>query len=64
MDGITVSRNYEGAIVVDAYCSDGHMSFLETQRYYYYTKEEAVEMFRQHCSDNGYMIMNSEGQYV
>jgi hypothetical protein len=64
MSDVTVSRNHEGAIVVDAICSDGEGSFLETMRFYYYTKKEAVALFKQHCKDNGYMIMNSEGEYA
>jgi hypothetical protein len=64
MSDITVSRNHDGAIIVDAICSDGYMSFLESMKFYYYTKKEAVALFKKHCSDNGYMIMNSEGQYA
>lgn len=60
MPDISVRRNHEGAWVVDTLCSEGSDVFLETQSFYYYTKKEAVSLFKQNCKNKGYKIVGWE----
>ena len=45
---MTIEKNYEGAWVV----SDIVGGYLVTRRYYFYTKREAVRLFRQEVRAN------------
>jgi hypothetical protein len=45
---MTIERNYEGAWVV----SDIVGGYLVTRRYYYYSKREALAMFRAEARAN------------
>jgi hypothetical protein len=58
MSDITVTRNHDGAWIVHSMCSDGRESFLETMRYYDYTRNEAVSLFKQYCEGRGYKILS------
>jgi hypothetical protein len=46
---MTIEKNYEGAWVV----SDIVGGYWVTRRYYYYTKREALAMFRREVLANG-----------
>ena len=45
-----------GWITLTERVTDGHMTWFETQRYLYYSPEEARALFEQHIKDNNWII--------
>lgn len=45
-----------GWITISDFVNDGHMTWLESQRYLYYSPEEARALFEQHVKDNNWII--------
>jgi hypothetical protein len=52
---MTVERR-NGWIVVSDFVTDGADTWLETQRYLYYTQREARSLFREHVRENGWKV--------
>jgi isochorismate hydrolase len=51
---MNTSKNVEGAYVIDELVTDGTDVFLHTMRFYYYTRAEAQEMFRDYLRSQGW----------
>lgn len=48
-----------GWVIVSEFVTDGIDTWLETQRYLYYTRTEAKALFRDHLSRNGWTIADA-----
>lgn len=47
----------EPMIVVSEFVTDGVNTWLETQKFIFYSKREAKRLFRQHIRDKGWTIV-------
>ena len=53
---MTVERVGEGCLMVSAWVQDGGETWLHRRRFLYYTKREAMRLFREHVKAQGWVI--------
>jgi hypothetical protein len=44
----------QGALILSAFVTDGHNTWLHTERYFDYSKDEAIALFNESVKNNGW----------